>query len=162
MKLTKAGEYAIRTVLYLAGKDPALVIKKSEVAEAMSIPSHFLSKIAQTLSRAGILMIRQGAAGGYRLARPAEEITLLKVIEAVEGEIMFNDCLVGEGMCHRSDICAVHNVWVTVKSKVRETLAGVSFAQLADREGEGATGYNRPLEEILGLGGFPGPPGSED
>lgn len=149
MKLTKAGEYAIRTVLYLSNKDPKLVVKKAEIAEAMSIPSHFLSKIAQTLARSGILIIRQGAAGGYRLARPANDISLLRVIEAVEGEIMFNDCLVGEGMCHRSNICSVHNVWVTIKNKVRETLAGVTFDQLAAREQDGATGWNRDLNDVF-------------
>lgn len=156
MKLTKAGEYAVRAILYLASCDREVVVRKAEIAEAMAIPPHFLSKIAQMLARAGLLIIKQGASGGYRLPRPPEKISLLSVIEAVEGQIVLNDCLTDHQFCGRSERCAVHNVWVTVREVIRSTLADVNFAELAALEGGPTTGWGRsrgrlfPLSECLG------------
>ena len=134
MKLTRASEYAIRCVLYLATRAGAEIISRREVAEAMDIPNHFLGKIVQSLSRAGILEITQGARGGYRLLERPCDISLLAVIEAMEGGIYLNQCLLREKSCERSHFCAVHQVWEEARQALRGVLAKADFATLARKE----------------------------
>lgn len=130
MMLTKAGEYAVRCMVYLAGKGGLDVVPRKGIAEAMDIPGPFLAKIAQDLSRAGLIQVVQGARGGYRLLKPADQITLLDVIEAVEGEIFLNECLFRPESCGRSRHCKVHRVWQKAREGLRRTLAGATLDQL--------------------------------
>ena len=131
MKLTRAAEYAVRCILYLSGRPAGQVASRREVSSAMDIPGAFLSKIAQALSRAGILIVRQGAAGGYELALSPKNISLLSVVEAVDGEIQLNECLLRPHECGRSGLCAVHEVWHKARNQLRETLHAVDFETLA-------------------------------
>ncbi len=135
MRLTKAGEYAVRCVLYLARKGQGEVVSRKEVAEHGEIPAQFLAKIAQQLARAGIIEIRQGAGGGFRLLKPAEEISLLDVIEAIIGEIFLNDCVIRPESCRASGGCAAHQVWLKARTQLRNTLREVNCAQLLDDQG---------------------------
>lgn len=135
MRLTRAGEYAVRCVMCLAKNGGTeKVVSRQDVAAYGNIPSHFLAKIAQQLSRAGIIEILQGARGGYRLAVPPEKLSLLDVIEAIIGEIFLNDCVIRPKSCHASSSCAVNNVWIKARNQLRQTLAGVTFAQLLEEE----------------------------
>jgi len=135
MKLTRAAEYAIRCVLYLSKHPFGLVVSRREIAEAMSIPTAFLGKIAQSLAKAGVVVVRQGALGGIELALPPREISLLMVVEAVDGEILVNECLSRPQDCERSACCAVHRVWHKARSQFRQTLAAASFESLARTDG---------------------------
>lgn len=134
MRLTREGEYGIRCVLYLAGKGPGRVAGRREIAEAMDIPYHFLGKIGPKLAGAGIIEIRQGAKGGYVLARSAQDISLLDVVETIEGKIFFNFCVLNPNFCPMNDTCTVHPVWVEVSDTVRNKLASVNFAQLSETD----------------------------
>ena len=135
MRLTRAGEYAVRCVLCLARNGGTeTVVSRQTVADCGDIPSHFLAKIAQQLSRAGIIEIMQGARGGYRLIVPPEKLTLLEVIEAIIGEIFLNDCVIRPDSCHASSSCAVNKVWMQARNQLRETLAQVTFAELREEE----------------------------
>ena len=135
MRLTRAGEYAVRCVMCLARNGGANnVVRRHTVAKCGDIPSHFLAKIAQQLSRAGILEIVQGARGGYRLIVPPEKLSLLEVIEAIIGEIFLNDCVIRPESCHASSSCAVNNVWMQARDQLRQTLAQVTFAKLLEEE----------------------------
>ena len=131
MKLTRAGEYAVRCVLFLAGRDPGTVFNRRIIAESMDIPYQFLGKIGRSLSLAGVINITQGAQGGYALARPAEKITLLDVVEAVDGEISLNECVSRPETCSMNPTCAVHRVWMEARTNLRNTLASASFADLS-------------------------------
>jgi Rrf2 family iron-sulfur cluster assembly transcriptional regulator len=134
MRLTRAGEYAIRCVLYLAGRPPGEVSSRREVAAAMDIPDPFLSKIAQQLAKAGLIEIIQGAKGGYRLLLPPEKVTLLDVVETISGEIFLNDCLMRPGACSRSPVCKVHQVWQKAREQLRETLRQATIDRLLGDE----------------------------
>lgn len=134
MRLTRAGEYAIRCALYLAMRGEGELVKRLEIAQAMDIPEQFLGKIAQQLAKAGLIEILQGAGGGYRLRVSPAELSLLEVVEAVIGEIFLNDCVARPADCHRSATCAVHLVWETARRRLRETLRAARFAELAARE----------------------------
>ena len=130
MRLTRAGEYAVRCMLYLASLGTGELAMRKEIARAMEIPEQFLGKIAQQLSRAGFIDIVQGAKGGYRLVVPPQKLTLLDVVEAVVGEIFLNDCVMRPAACNRSNACAVHQVWEKARSQLRATLKEATFAGL--------------------------------
>jgi len=135
MRLTRAGEYAVRCVLYLSTQEKGTLVRRKEIARAMDIPNQFLIKIAQQLSRSGILEIIQGPNGGFRLSIPPEKLSLLDVIEAAMGEIILNDCILRPDSCERSYTCAVHSVWQEARNQLRETLRKATFAKLVKNEG---------------------------
>jgi Rrf2 family protein len=135
MEITRATEYAVRCVLHLALEKGDRVVPRREIAAAREIPEQFLGKIAQRLSRAGIIRILQGARGGYQLAVPADKITLLDVVEAAEGDLGLNTCVMHAKACSRTCVCAAHRVWVEARRQLRATLGGVTFAELAAQEG---------------------------
>ncbi len=122
MILTKAGEYAVRCMMHLASARTRDVVARKDVSESMDIPGPFLAKIAQDLARAGFIQIVQGPRGGYRMLKSPDAVTLLEVIEAVEGEIFLNECLFRPESCHRSLFCGVHQVWQTARQGLRATL----------------------------------------
>jgi Rrf2 family protein len=142
MRLTRAGEYAVRCILYMSKKGKEKLVSRKEVADACEIPHHFLAKIAQELAKAGIIEIRQGARGGFILVKNPSEITLLQVIEAIIGEIYLNDCISRPESCKASPVCEVHKVWEKARQQLRETLGGVTFASLI----ENSCDFQFPLE----------------
>ena len=135
MEITRATEYAVRCVLHLALEPRDRVVPRREIARAREIPEQFLGKIAQRLARAGIIRIHQGSRGGYELAILAGQLTLLQVVEAAEGSLVLNKCVMHAGTCSRSCICAAHHVWSEARRQLRATLSGVTFAELAAEEG---------------------------
>ncbi|MBI2001182.1 MAG: Rrf2 family transcriptional regulator [candidate division NC10 bacterium] len=134
MKLTRGGEYGIRGVLYLAHQDNGKVSMLSAIAKAQDVPPRFLAKIFQALAKAGIVRSHRGAKGGFSLARPAAEITIKDVIEAIEGPVYLNVCLVAPGECSRDKICPMHRVWEEAQAKMMGVLGQTNFADLAKAE----------------------------
>lgn len=134
MKLTRAGEYAVRCMIYLAHKGQGVLVSKQEIAEQAEIPSHFLAKIAQQLSKARLIVIKQGPKGGYSLLKPPAEVSLLQVVEVMIGEISLNECVGRPSSCTLSKKCSVHKVWEKASRELRETLTAVSLAQLSENE----------------------------
>jgi len=132
--LTRAGEYGVRCALYLALQPADEETSRRQVSEAMRIPLPFLGKIAQQLAHAGIIHITKGAKGGYRLAKPAENISLLEVVEAVEGPVNLNLCLLRHDSCERTHFCPVHEVWQEAQECLRKTLGKADLASLAAEE----------------------------
>ena len=130
MRLTKAGEYAMRCALFLSFKGMGVVCSKKEIARTMDIPDQFLGKIAQQLARAGIIEIVQGAKGGFRLLVPASKLTMLDVVEAVIGEIFLNDCVIRPESCNRITTCSIHRVWEKARDQLRETLKQADFESI--------------------------------
>ena len=130
MRLTRAAEYAIRCMVYLSSRGRGVLTSRQEIAEKADIPTHFLAKIAQDLARADFIEIRQGAKGGFVLTRDPAQITMLDVIETMIGEIYLNDCVARPRSCKVTHDCAVHRVWMTARSQLRQTLNDVTFEQL--------------------------------
>jgi Rrf2 family protein len=98
------------------------------------VPRALLAKIFQQFAKVGLVSSCRGAGGGFKLGRPAEDISLLEIIEAVEGPIMLNRCLLAEGTCGRDAVCTVHPVWREVQESMRSVLGGVSLKHLAGKE----------------------------
>ncbi|HBG46566.1 MAG TPA: Rrf2 family transcriptional regulator [Deltaproteobacteria bacterium] len=135
LQLTRDGEYAVRAIIFLASQPEGKISLITEIAEAEEVPKSYLSKIMQHLVRSGLVRSRRGINGGFMLAKPADSITLRQAIEAIEGPIFLNICLVRKGECHMDDFCPVHPVWHEAQKKLFEVLDGKTIAQLA-KEGE--------------------------
>lgn len=131
MTLTRKGEYAIRGIVYLAQQDPRKLLLIGDIAAAVDVPQSFLAKIFQNFTKIGIIRSSRGAGGGFALAKPADQINLLEIVEAVEGPIIPNLCVGDPGVCERSSTCLVHPVWCRVQSQVKQVLNGVTLAELA-------------------------------
>ncbi|OGB92701.1 MAG: Rrf2 family transcriptional regulator [candidate division NC10 bacterium RBG_16_65_8] len=134
MKLTRGGEYGVRGVLYLAQQEDGKVSMLSAIAKAQDVPPRFLAKIFQALAKAGVVKSHRGAKGGFSLARPASEVTIRDVIEAVEGPIFLNVCLAAPGECNREVLCPLHAVWEEAQGKMMGVLGQKDFAELARAE----------------------------
>jgi Rrf2 family iron-sulfur cluster assembly transcriptional regulator len=135
MRLTKACDYAIRCIHYLSAQDRQRVVPRKEIAREMQIPNQFLSKIAQQLAYAKFIEIVQGAAGGYRLRVPTDQLSLLDVVEAVMGELVLNDCVLMPHTCFQSSNCSIRRVWVRTRNQMRETLRQATFSRILADEG---------------------------
>jgi Rrf2 family protein len=135
MRLTRAGEYGVRCILYLSSKGVGVLCKRRQIADTMDIPDQFLGKIAQQLARAGYIEIVQGAKGGLKLVVAPEKLTLLDVVESVIGEIFLNDCILRPDSCNRSNSCAAHRVWYKARNQLRDTLREATFADLLNGQG---------------------------
>ncbi len=133
MELTRKGEYAIRGIVYLATQPAEQVCLLSDIASAVDVPQTFLAKIFQQFSKIGLVRSYRGTGGGFVLGRSPDKITLLEVVEAVEGPIAPNRCVTGEGECSRDADCTVHPVWVSVQNQVRDILARVTLLDLSGR-----------------------------
>lgn len=131
MQLTMTGEYAIRAMIHLSASPEGVAARIPDVSREWDIPEPFLRKICAKLSSAGLIVTQRGANGGIRLARPAAEMTVLDVVEAVEGRILLNQCLLHDGFCPRDRWCCVHSLWAEAQKKLKEVLSGKNLADLA-------------------------------
>lgn len=131
MEITRETDYAIRCVLHLS-EAPNNVIMVDEIAKAKSIPKSFLSKILQKLAKANIVKSYRGVKGGFQTAKAPREISLLDVIEAIEGPVAINRCAVNRKVCSLSSSCAVHPIWVELRKNVEKKLKKTDFAKLIE------------------------------
>jgi Rrf2 family protein len=130
MQLTLTGEYAIRAMIHLvSGKDDS-VFRISEVSKSNNIPEKFLRKIVAQLSYGGLVQSQRGIGGGIKLGKPASSITPLHIIEAVEGKLALNKCLIDKAFCSDDRWCTVHTIWCEAQMKLKEILASKSIEQL--------------------------------
>jgi Rrf2 family protein len=131
MQITRQGDYGIRSVLYLARQPFKKISFVTEISEEYKIPRSFLAKILQKLVKARIVRSYRGVKGGFSLARQARDISMLEVLEAIEGKICLNICLMDKKKCQFSKHCPISPVWATAQAKLAETLKKTNFEDLA-------------------------------
>jgi len=124
-------EYALQAVLYLALRPPGVMTSIKEMDKVLDIPHHFLAKILQDLTRKGMLRSLKGPSGGFALGRRAEEITLLQIVEAVDGIAFTSTCALGFEECSGRNPCAVHDRWAVLRESISEMLASRNLAEMA-------------------------------
>lgn len=127
MQLTRHADYALRIVLDLA---PGSSSRIADIARRRSAPSAFLAKIARTLVKAGLLRSVRGRNGGVALARPPSRISVLQVIEAVDGPLALNRCVPRGGGCPLSASCPAHPLWMKLQKMVANELKAVTIESL--------------------------------
>jgi len=146
MQLTRAADYGVRVMIYLAAAADAR-ISLIEIAQATSAPLSFLSKVLQALSRAGLISSRRGQSGGFRMLNRGRAASMLDVIEAVDGKICLNACLVAGKSCSRKHSCPAHPVWVDAQ---RAMLLVLDAAKIASLAADSRSAMNQLLSEIPG------------
>ncbi len=133
MQITRQADYAVRAVLHLARTGDQRTAT-SMIAEEQHIPPSFLAKIISQLSIAGLLHTSRGARGGVTLAREPKEITLLEVIEAIDGPIQLNECVGDGGVCSFDDTCPLRPVWCDAQEELVGRLRGTNFADMIAKD----------------------------
>lgn len=111
--------------------DPGRRRKALEIAQAMEIPKGFLQQLLQELQRAGLVESMSGRTGGYALACAPDRISLLRIVESLEGPIDGGECALRGGPCHWEDVCALHRVWSSAREAFAGELGRATIAQLA-------------------------------
>ncbi|HKY53611.1 MAG TPA: Rrf2 family transcriptional regulator [Anaerolineales bacterium] len=130
MQITRQADYATRAILYLARHQNGKHIATSQIAKEQNISSSFLAKIISQLSIAGLLYTSRGANGGISLARDPKQITLLQVIEAIDGPIQLNTCVAREDACSFEGNCSIQSVWCDAQNELIAKLRNTNFAEL--------------------------------
>jgi Rrf2 family protein len=133
MQITRQADYAVRAVLHLARAGNAERAATSMIAKEQNIPPSFLAKIISQLSIAGLLHTSRGARGGVTLAREPRDITLLEVVEAIDGPIQLNECVANDGVCTFEEKCPIRPVWCDAQDELVKRLRGTSFADMLTR-----------------------------
>ena len=129
MQITRQADYAVRAVLYLA-RQGGQRIATSTIAEEQHIPPSFLAKIISQLSIAGLLHTSRGARGGVTLARDCKDITLLEVVEAIDGPIQLNECVENAGACSFTRGCPMRPIWCEAQENLVSRLKETNFAEM--------------------------------
>ena len=142
--LTRRGDYAVRAALCLARwGGEGRYVKIREVVQRMALPASYTPQVLRLLAGAGLAEARAGRVGGYRLTRPPGEIALLEVVEAAEGALALERCILRGGPCHWDHACAVHSAWSAAVQACRESLGRTTLADLvaADAKLEADGGF---------------------
>ncbi len=136
MVITRATEYAVRTVIYLAQQPKNDIVLKKDICRTQEVTPAFLTKILQPLIKVGIVSSQRGVGGGFLLAKDPREITMLDIFQAEEGQLKLNHCLVDSDFCNRDGYCSAHEVWDETQQEMAKTLKRYSIADLVLREKE--------------------------
>ena len=131
LELTKRGDYAVRAMLALARGSGNGLLSARRISDAMAIPVRFLPQVLGDLQRAGLVEAAPGRSGGYRLSRAADEISLLDVIEAVEGDSRRQQCVLRGGPCGKDGTCDVHETFFDGQEALRSHFARSMLSDLA-------------------------------
>lgn len=129
IELTRRGDYAVRAMLALAGSHET-VLPAREIAASMAIPASFLPQVMADLVRAHLVVRSMGRRGGYKLAMPADQISLLSIVEAVEGDGRRRTCVLRGGPCGEpsADPCPVHEYFFAAQQALFDSLGSVVLA----------------------------------
>ena len=137
-------EYALQAVTFLALKENGQMTSIKELTGKLGIPYHFLGKILQDLTYKGLLVSQKGPTGGFRLGMPAHDITLLQIVEAIDGPGFRSNCVLGFQECSESNPCAAHEKWRDIKEKIHAMLASRNVAEMAKDMRKPEYGFHLP------------------
>jgi Rrf2 family protein len=130
MQITRQADYALRAMLYLAQLEPSQRAATSQIADIQRIPPSFLAKIISQLSIAGLIHTSRGARGGVSLARSPEAISILEVVEAIDGPIALNECSQSAEGCPFGENCPLRSLWCGTQNELVDKLRRTTFASI--------------------------------
>ena len=136
MDITRQADYAVRAMVHVARLPPSSRVSTATISKAERIPLPFLTKVIAHLVKSGLVTTNRGMGGGVSVARAPQEITLLEILEAIEGPILLNRCLQREGLCEIEDRCPVHNVWADIQHSLVTQLGSVTVGDLVHKQVE--------------------------
>ena len=133
LSLSPSVGYAIRGLAQLEANEGQRAFAR-EIACAAGVPGAYLAKLFKKLADAGIVESKRGWTGGTRLARPATEISLMEVAEAIDGNQWFSQCLLGMDECSEQSSCPTHKFWNTTREAVRAELRRISLSDVVEHQ----------------------------
>ena len=136
MQLSREADYAVRAMVDVAGFPSGTKVSTKEISKRQLIPMQMLIKIIAQLAKNGLLHTQRGRGGGIFLGKASEGITLLEVIESIQGPIILNRCVKYPQKCPLSGVCAVHDVWCEAQKQLVELLRSVTIADIVRRHKE--------------------------
>lgn len=131
--LSQSVGYAIRALARLVAVEGEQAFVR-DIAEAAGVPKAYLAKLFKRLADAGLLESKRGWAGGTRLVKPAADISLLDIAEAIDGQEWFSRCLLGMDTCSESRSCPTHEFWKVTRASVKDKLSQTSLADVIEHE----------------------------
>ncbi|MEA4997940.1 MAG: Rrf2 family transcriptional regulator [Candidatus Limiplasma sp.] len=133
MKLSTRGKYGLYAMYYLAEHKDEGPQSLQSIATT-GVPKQYLEQLLGNLRRAGLVTSVRGVQGGYRIAKPPEQTTILEVIDAMEGPLALSECMSDEGSCQRSCQCPVRKVWQRLTDSINRELAGVTLGDMFEED----------------------------
>lgn len=130
LRLSKLTDYGT-VVLAEMARDPQRLYSAGELATALHLAAPTVSKLLKQFAKAGLVSSQRGAKGGYSLARPAEDITAVHIIDAIEGPVAITQCSMSHSRCGIEAVCGIGHNWQRISLAIRDALKGVTLAQLA-------------------------------
>ncbi len=130
LRISRKIDYALRAMIFLSSIPGEAVVPFREIGRRMDVPEDFLAKILKQLVDRGLVRSTRGPHGGYALARPAQDVSFLDVIEAVEGPVALNVCLDDDDNCGREPRCTMASVWRLGQEKMLEVYRDAKLSEL--------------------------------
>ena len=150
MNVGRRVDYAVRALSYLAGQPAGKIISRTDIEKSQDIPPYYLSKIMKDLVAGGLVRSHIGSKGGFTLAKGAEAISIKDVYESVERPLVLMECLEqGDNYCSYCAVCSQKSVWQKAQMVLADFLAGVSIAEIADRQGLKGRLVKAPLQRAV-------------
>jgi len=143
MKLSRDSEYGLRGLVFLAGQPGNASHQLNEIADATALTRPFMAKIFVRLARSGVVRSHRGRERGYTLSRPADQIGVRQVVEAIEGADVFARCIFWTNACSDINPCILHRVWDRTRPAVGKAMEGLSIADLSS---QGDRSFTLPFE----------------
>jgi Rrf2 family protein len=132
-RISRRLDYGLQLMIALAGNNNDQPQPSAQLSEQLQIPLPFLHQIAHTLMQSGLIKASPGPRGGLRLSQPADNITVLKIAEILEGPICVTPCLDCNDDCVRMELCASQYMWRDLQEKITEHMNAITLQQLADQ-----------------------------
>ena len=133
MQISRKADYAIRALIYVAAINGRRTCSINEIAENEKIPREYLAKILKELTQKGFLLSYKGVNGGYRMAKPREEISFLDILVATQGPFVLSSCNMDrkdEPGCKGKDACASFEFWDELHKKLKKTMGDMSLGKI--------------------------------
>ncbi|MCW9707320.1 RrF2 family transcriptional regulator [Fodinibius salsisoli] len=137
MLFSKSCIYGLRASLYLASNQNGEYISIGKLSDKLDISFHFLTKILQQLTANDLLESLKGPNGGVRLSKPGKQITLLDIVLAIDGDELFQECVLGLPGCGMEKPCPFHEIWLHKRDDIKRMLETRSLAEMAKEGKEG-------------------------
>jgi Rrf2 family iron-sulfur cluster assembly transcriptional regulator len=131
MILSKTCDYGLRAALYVATRSDREYVSIGEISKKLNISFHFLTKILQILTEKNLMISYRGPKGGVKLTRPADTITLLDIIIAIEGADFFEKCLLGLEKCKEDNPCPLHQNWAPLRRQLKNLFQKNTLGEIA-------------------------------
>ena len=137
MKISTKGRYGLRILIDLATHDPAKPRLVRDIAESQQISEKYISRLIIDLRRARLVRSVRGMKGGFFLARSPKEITLLDILETMEGTISIVDCVMAPEKCAHNNGCTARGIWLRLNDGIRELMRNITFEQILQEYSQG-------------------------